>query len=134
MSSENIINNNYEDGIRVEEQRRKRGRRKKNEMQDTVNVKDQNRFTLDVNNDVANKELITNLLNQANKKSFGKKILFKDIAIAGIQKLNSKDIEKLQEMSLSDIEKIKMAHLEFNKKSNSNLTFNEFLIKRLGIN
>ena len=42
-----------------------------------------------------------NLLEQAKNKSYGKEITFNDLSINAVKKLNSKDIEKIQESGLS---------------------------------
>jgi hypothetical protein len=65
--------------------------------------------------------LITELMGKANQKDYGREIIFKDL-------------EKIQEATLSDMEKVERALIEFNKKNNSNLSLGEFLVKRLSIN
>jgi|APGre2960657468_1045069.scaffolds.fasta_scaffold09287_4 hypothetical protein len=115
------------------ETKKKRGRKKKDEIKDKKEIKDQNKFIIDVNRNAEEKELILNVLRQANEKDFGREIQLKDILILLLSKLNVKDIEKLQENCLTDRERIRKAHIEFNKKNNTELSFDEFLIKRLGI-
>lgn len=116
------------------ETKKKRGRKRKDEVKEKKEIKDQNKFIIDVNKNPEEKELILNVLRQANEKDFGREIQLKDILILLLTKLNVKDIEKLQENCLTDRERIKKAHIEFNKKNNTELSFDEFLIRRLGIN
>lgn len=138
MNIDNISNSLVREGSeeKTEElgERKKRGRRKKNEEQKEIEIKDQNKFMVDVSKDLNYKEQIINLLKQANEKEYGREIQFKDIVFILLSKVNQKDIEKLQENSLTDKEKVQKAHIEFNRKNNTNLSYEEFLIKRLGIN
>ena len=69
-----------------------------------------------------------------NHELHGREINFKDLALFSVTKLTDKDLEKIQETTLSDMEKVERALIEFNKKNNSNLTLGEFLVKRLSIN
>ena len=112
---------------------KKRGRKKKTEVREKINYGDQNKFIVDVTNEKESKEVIIKVLEQVNDKSFGREINVKEILLILLKKLTNKEIERLQENSLSDKEKIQQAHIEFNQKNNTNLTFDEFLIKRLGI-
>lgn len=115
-------------------EKKKRGRKKKGEEQEKKEIKDKNKFIIDVTKDSEDRDSIMNVLRQANDKNYGREILLKDIVMILLPKMTSKELEKLQENSLSDNEKIRKAHVEFNKKNNVELSFNEFLIKRLGIN
>jgi hypothetical protein len=126
----NIENENTNKGEKIN---KKRGRKKKTEIREKQNYKDQNKFIVDVTNEKESKENIIKVLEQVNDKSFGREINVKEILLILLPKLTSKEVERLQENSLSDKEKIQQAHIEYNQKNNSNLTFDEFLIKRLGI-
>lgn len=117
-----------------EEAKKKRGRRRKDEVVETVIQKDQNKFFVDVTKETENKELISNLLLQANQKDFGREVTFKDLVLAALPKLTQKDIERLQENCLSEMEKVERALAEFNKKNETKLTMGEFLVRKLGIN
>lgn len=114
--------------------KKKRGRKRKDEVIDNEIKKDQNKFFVDVSKETENKELISNMLMQANQKDFGREITFKDLVLAALTKLSQKDIEKLQENCLSEMEKVERALSEYNKKNETKLTMGEFLVKRLGIN
>lgn len=123
-----LVNKNNEAG------KKKRGRRRKDEVIENVIAKDQNKFFVDVSKETENKELISNMLSQANQKDFGREITFKDLVFAALPKLTQKDIEKLQESCLSEMEKVERALSEYNKKNDTNLTMGEFLVRKLGIN
>ena len=116
------------------DQKKKRGRKRKDEVVENVIQKDQNKFFVDVSKETENKELISNMLMQANHKDFGREVTFKDLVLASLPKLSLKDIEKLQESCLSEMEKVERALSEFNKKNETKLSMGEFLVRKLGIN
>jgi len=119
----------------MEEEIIKNKGRKKKEMSEEINSnKEQNKFFIDVSKDSESKEMILNLLAQANSKSYGKEIILKDLVLMALPKLTAKDIEKIQENSLTGMEKVERALDEYNKKSETKLTLEEFLVKKLGIN
>ena len=74
------------------------------------------------------------LLEQANNKSYGREITFKDLSVYAVKKLNSKDIEKIQENSLSEMEKVERALDDYNSKNGESLSLGEYLVKQLKIN
>ena len=96
--------------------------------------KEQNKFFIDVSKDQESKEMILNLLSQINSKSYGREIILKDLVLAALPKLTTKDLERIQESSLTEMEKVERALDEFNKKSDVKLTLGEYLVKKLGIN
>lgn len=112
---------------------RKRGRRKKDEAQELHEPKDQNKYFIDVSKNKEQRELIQNILNQANNKNYGREIILKDLVLIALPKITVKDIEKLQESSLSEMERVSMALDEYNKKSEVKLTLGEFLVKKLAL-
>lgn len=114
--------------------KKKRGRRRKDEVIENVIQKDQNKFFVDVSKETENKELISNMLMQANQKDYGREITFKDLVLAALPKLTQKDIEKIQENCLSEMEKVERALSEYNKKNETKLSMGEFLVRKLGIN
>ena len=116
------------------EQGRKRGRKAKNQKKEFVINKDQTKFFVDLSHDKVELSLIFELLGKANQKDYGREITFKDLALFSVTKLTDKDLEKIQESTLSDMEKVERALIEFNKKNNSSLTLGEFLVNRLSIN
>lgn len=115
-----------------EEGKRKRGRRKKDESSE-IETKDQDKFFIDVSKNKEQKELIQSILNQANNKNYGREIILKDLVLISLPKITQKEIERLQENSLSEMERVSRALDEYNKKAEAKLTLGEFLVKKLAL-
>lgn len=119
------------------EEIKKRGRKKKEEVQkngeEEFEQVDKSKFFIDVSKEVETKELINKLLSEANNKTYGREIVLKDLIIASIPKITSKDIERIQENALTDMEKIERLLIEHNEKNKTKLTLAEFLVKKLNI-
>lgn len=113
---------------------KKRGRRPKNQKKEYILNEDQSKFFIDLSNEKDSLDLIFSLLKKCNKKDYGREITFKDLCIYSLSKLADKDIEKIQELSLSEMEKVQRTLDEYNKRNSTNLTLGEFLVKKLGIN
>ena len=113
---------------------KKRGRKVKNQTKEVVINKEQTKFFVDLSNEPESLSLIFDFLLSANEKNYGKPILFKDICLYAVGKLTAKDIEKIQEKSLTEMEKVGRALDEYNLKNKTKLTLGEFLIKKLNIN
>lgn len=94
---------------------------------------EKNKFFIDVSKDNETRDLIGKLLGEANNKSYGREINLKDLIIASLPKLTPKDIERIQENALSDMEKIERLLAEHNEKNKTNLTLGEFLVRKLNI-
>lgn len=118
---------------RLEESKKKRGRKKKGSMGAITEPKDQYKYFIDVSKDDQQKNIIQNLLKQANDKKHGREILLKDLVLAALPKLSAKDIEKIQESCLSEMEKVERALYDYNLKNQTNLELGEFLVRKLGI-
>ncbi|MBL7663812.1 MAG: hypothetical protein JNM93_01670 [Bacteriovoracaceae bacterium] len=116
------------------EEGKKRGRRPKNQKKEYVINQERSKFYVDVSDDKENLDLIFSLLKKANAKNYGREINFKDLYLLLLTMVTDKDIEKLQEISLSEMEKVERSLDEYNKKNNTNLALGEFLVKRLGLN
>lgn len=113
---------------------KKRGRKPKNTKTEFQINPDQTKFFVDLSKDKESLKRVIDLLIATNKKDYGKEITFKDLALFGIEKISSKDIEKIQEGSLSKRELLERAWEEFNKKNKQCLSFDDFLLKKVGIN
>ncbi len=124
---------NEEDQSKSEVMKKKRGRRPKSLKEESIVNKEQTKFFVDLSKDKKNLEVVLNLLGEVNKKSYGKDITFKDVSIYAINKLNNKDYEKIQEGSLSEMEKVERALDEYNQKNSDSLSLGEFLVKQLKI-
>jgi len=116
-----------------EEGPKKRGRKKKETAEEDKIHKDQDKFFVDVSRDKDQRQLIQNFLNQANNKSYGREVILKDLILLSLPKLTPKDIERVQENSLSEMERVQRALDEHNKKAESKLTLGEFLVKKLSL-
>lgn len=113
---------------------KKRGRRPKNVKPEFKINKEQTKFFVDLSKEMENLSKVFELLKESNKKDHGKEVSFKDLALFGIDKITPKDIEKIQENSLSKRELLERAWIDFNKKNKQSLSFDDFLLKKLGIN
>ncbi|MBT3236871.1 MAG: hypothetical protein HN353_13030 [Bdellovibrionales bacterium] len=113
---------------------KRRGRRPKNNKEEYQLNREQTKFFIDLSNNQSELEMVFKLLTRANKKDLGREVSFKDLALFGIEGITNKDIEKLQERSLSKMEKVEQALKEYNRKNGLNLDLGDFLIKKLAIN
>lgn len=113
---------------------KKRGRKPKNAKPEFQINPEQTKFFVDLSKEKENLSQVFELLKASNNKDYGKEVTFKDLALYGIEKITSKDIEKIQENSLSKKELLERAWCEFNKKNKQSLSFDDFLLKKVGIN
>lgn len=113
--------------------KKNKGRKKKEVNEEAQANKEQNKFFIDVSKDSESKEMILSLLAQVNNKNYGREIILKDLVLVALPKLTAKELEKVQENSLSEMEKVERALDEHNKKSDIKLTLGEFLVRKLGI-
>lgn len=120
--------------ISTEKEIKKRGRKPKNQQRRYTINKEQTKFFIDVSKDKSSQELIFELLKNANNKEHGREVSFKDLVLPALGKLTAKDLEKIQEESLSEMQKVEKTLIEYNKKNNTQLTLGEFLVRKLGIN
>ena len=108
-----------------------KGEKKKALKGDENNEK--SKFFIDVSKEIETRDLIGKLLSEANNKSFGREIILKDLIILSLPKLTPKDIERIQENALTDMEKIERLLVEHNEKNKTTLTLGEFLVRKLNI-
>jgi hypothetical protein len=73
------------------------------------------------------------LLEASNLKDYGREITFKDLSLFGIDKISTKDIEKIQGNSLSKRELLERAWIQFKIKNKQDLSFDDFLLKKVGV-
>lgn len=112
----------------------KRGRKPKKESEGYKLNREQVKFFIDLSKEEKELRLIQDLLVKANNKEHGKEITVKELAVYGMKRLNQKDLEQIQEDSLTKMEKVHRAMMEYNKKNNCSLELGEFLVKKLNIN
>ena len=113
---------------------KKRGRRSKKNKEEYRLNRERTKFIVDLGKDKSGLELVFKLLTDANKKDYGNEITFKELAIYSMEKINSKDIEKIQEQSMSEMEKVERTLNDYNSKNGTKLSLGEFLVKKLNIN
>lgn len=92
--------------------------------------KDQAKYFVDLSKERKDLELLHKKLVEANEKDFGRDLTFKDLALYGIKKITSKDIDRLRENSLSEMEKVHKALNDYNIKSGEKLSLGEFQLIR----
>jgi hypothetical protein len=112
---------------------KKRGRKRNESMVKKVKEEVQDKFFVDLSKDKEVLEAIKKILIEANNKSYGRVINLRDLVIHAVPKLNSKDIEKIQDQSLTEMERVKKLLDEHNEKNKTMLTLGEFLVKKLNI-
>jgi len=117
-----------------EELVKKRGRKIKNQKKEVSINQEQTKFFVDLSHEKECLGLIFDLLRKCNEKDYGKPILFKDLCLYAVSKLTDKDIDKIQEHSLTEMEKVQRAFDEHKKKTGQEMSLGEFLTKKLGIN
>ena len=117
-----------------ENPKKKRGRRPKDAKFEYVLNKEQTKFFVDLSKDEKELKTVQEYLLKANNKKHGGEVLFKDIALFAMGKLTTKDIDKLQENSLSEMEKVQRSLDEYNTKNGVNLNLGEYLLKKLNLN
>ena len=120
--------------IVVEGKKKRRGRRPKNEKREYIVNMEQTKYLVDLGSNKEQREMVYELLGRVNDKAYGHIVLFKDLAFYGLSKITDKDIEKVQEMSLTEMEKVERSLDEFNKKNGSKLKLGEYLLKKLNLN
>lgn len=109
-----------------------KGKGKKESKEVQIN-KEQSKFFVDLSKESEFLEGVFDLLEKSNNKSYGGEVQFKDLAIYAIGKLTDKDIVKIQEASMSEMEKVERSLNEYNQKNKTNLSMGEYLVKKLGI-
>lgn len=111
-----------------------RGRKKRENTREESNVEDhQYKFFVDLRHEKEVLEQILKMLKEANNKPYGKEITFRDLAVYAVPKLTTKDIEKIQEGSLTEMERVQRLLDEHNEKNKTSLSLGEFLVKKLNI-
>lgn len=108
--------------------------KKREKKKDESIVEDtQYKFFVDLRHEKDVLEQILKMLSVVNNKNYGRELTFKDLSVYAVPKLTSKDLEKIQESSLSEMERVQRLLDEHNEKTNSKLSLGEFLVKKLNI-
>ena len=93
--------------------------------------KEQRKFFADYSKDEENRKLVNELMSKINQKPHGGPILFKELVAFALKKLTPEDLEKLQMLSLGDMDKVNLRLEEYNTKNGTNLGLGEFLVMQL---
>jgi hypothetical protein len=117
----------------VEGKGKKRGRKRKDEKREYVINKDQSKFFVDLGSNKNQLELVFDLLSKANNKDYGREVIFRDLVVYSLTKLTDKDIEKVQEKSLGEMEKVQRSLDDYNNQNLQQLTLGKYLIMKLSI-
>ncbi|MFA6236270.1 MAG: hypothetical protein WC635_02995 [Bacteriovorax sp.] len=110
----------------------KRGRKKSEERESKIN-KEQSKFFVDLGKEEAVLESIITIMREANNRVYGREITFKDLAVYALPRLTAKDLERIQESTLSDMERVQRLLDEHNQKNSTSLSMGEFLVKKMNI-
>ncbi len=117
----------------IEEEKKKRTRRKKGEKKRVVINEDQSKFVMNLNeNDKERSELIK-ILKEANNKDFGSEVGFKELVLYSLSKITAKDIEKIKDQSMTEMERVEKSLNDYNEKNNTSLSLGEYLVEKLKI-
>lgn len=122
-----------EEKLKVGKVEVKEKKRKTKEIKEVEESREKYKFFVDLRDEKEELEIISKLLREVNKKDFGREILFKDLAVYAVTKLTSKDLDKIQEGSLNDMERVQRLLKEHNEKNKTNLDLGTFLVKKLNI-
>ncbi len=121
------------ENIKAKETENKKARKKKSEGAVEMEAK-QTKFFVDLSKDEKSLEKIFSILARANNKTYGKEITFKDVVLYSMDGITDKDIEKLKDASLTEMERVQRHLDEYNQKNGTTLSLGEFLIKKLNLN
>ena len=107
---------------------------RKSEIQREAQInKEQSKFFIDLSKEQSTLGSIIELIREANKRAFGREITFKDLVVYALPKLTAKDLERIQESTLSPMERVQKALVEYNQKHSTNLELGEFLVKKMNL-
>jgi hypothetical protein len=112
---------------------KKRGRGRKR-TKERPKIDDQKKFFIDYSSDQKGHQALVKILNEVNDKRFGKEVSIKDVFDYLIKGVSQKDIEKIQELSYEEMDKVQVLLEKHNEKNSTNLSLGEFLVKQLKIN
>ena len=59
---------------------------------------------------------------------------FEDLAALALSKIKAADLERLKNESLTDMDKVNLKLIEYNRNNKTNLSLGQFLARELGIN
>jgi hypothetical protein len=77
--------------------------------------------------------LIIKLLKEANQKTHGRSVVFKDLVDHCVKKVTTSDIDKIKVSTYSEMDKVLMQLEKYNLKHSIDLSLGEYLVKQLKI-
>ena len=95
---------------------------------------DRKRFVIDRSRIPKVHALALKILTAANKKEQGREVNFEHLAALALAKVRPNDIERLKNESLTDMDKVNLKLIEYNRNNKTNLSLGQFLARELGIN
>ena len=95
--------------------------------------KEKKRFFVDYSKDPKMQHLVLKLLEEANQKSHGNEVTFKDLVSYCLNKIGKKDLEKIKTLALGEMDKVQILLEKHNQKHGASLGLGEFLVKQLKI-
>jgi len=110
--------------------KKKRGRKRTKER---PSIESKKKFFIDFSQDNKNHKLVVELLTKANKKNFGREVMFKDLITHSLEKLTDKDIERIQDQTITSTDKLKMYLEKHNEKHGLDLKLEDLLVEKLKI-
>ena len=84
-------------------------------------------------NPVTTMEKIDGFLKLANQKKYGKSITLHEVIADCVENYERKDMARLQDSTLSPMDRVKIRFDRDMEKSESKLSFEEYLAKKLGV-
>ncbi|OFZ23294.1 MAG: hypothetical protein A2202_02930 [Bdellovibrionales bacterium RIFOXYA1_FULL_36_14] len=112
---------------------KKKSRKSKNDKDGFKINKEQTRFIVDQGSNVEGLGKIFEQLEKANNKEYGRKISFKDLAVYGITKIKPRDIEKIQESSMTKMEKVERVFNAYKSRIGEGVTLEKLGAQKLNI-
>ncbi len=76
--------------------------------------------------DLETSKLLNQLRDRANKKSYGRKVRDAELIAAGLRLLGEPQITELQDQTLSEQDRLKMAHEDY-QKNNGKISLDQFI-------
>ena len=92
------------------------------------------RFVIDSTRAPKAHALAVRLLTAANRKERGRPVTFEHLSALALSKVNTADLERLKNESLSDMDKVSLKLIEYNRQNKTNLSLGEFLVRQLNLN
>ncbi len=114
----------------VESVSKKKGRKAREERRVGAVDESKGKFIVSFRGQPETAKIINEALARANDKSFGRKVEFTDLVKILFRKINDRDIQKLQEMSLNRTQKIELMVRKYNETHGLNLSVQDYVLHK----